>query len=94
MPGAVVDADPVDALDARGLVADDGGHRALEHGHEVRVVLAHRVDDEAVDARLVDGGDVGVLGAHGDEQQALARPDSQASARPSRKPVAAGSRKA
>ena len=91
--GAVVDADPVDALDPDRLVAHDGGHRAFQHGEEVRVVLAHRVDDEPVDAGLVHRRDVGVLRADRHEQQA--RPAcSHASASPSRKPVAAGSRNA
>ncbi len=69
--GPVVDADAVDPLDADRLVADDGGHRSLEDGEEVRVVLPHRVDDEPVDPGLVHGGDVDVVGADRDEQQAL-----------------------
>ena len=69
----VVDADPVDALDPRRLVADHRGHRPFQHGEEVRVVLADGVDDEAVDARAVHRGDVHVLGADRDEQQALTR---------------------
>ena len=93
MAFAVVDPDPVDALDPGRLVADHGRHRPLQHGEEVRVVLAHGVDDEAVDARPVHGGDVGLLGAHRHEQQTLARL-SHASASPSRKPVATGSRNA
>ena len=70
---AVVDADPVDALDARRLVADHRRHGPLQHGEEVRVVLADGVDDEAVDARTVHCGDVRVLGAHRHQQQPLAR---------------------
>ncbi len=70
---AVVDADPVDALDARRLVADHRRHGPLQHGEEVRVVLADGVDDEAVDARTVHCGDVRMLGAHRHQQQPLAR---------------------
>ena len=91
--GVVVDPDPVHALDARGLVADDRRHGPFQHGEEVRIVFADGVDDEAVDTRTVHRGDVGVLGAHRDEQQSLAR-RSHARASPSRKPVATGSRKA
>ena len=62
---AVVDADPVDALDARRLVADHRRHGPLQHGEEVRVVLADGVDDEAVDARTVHRGDVACSGLTG-----------------------------
>ena len=70
---AVVHPDAVDALHADRLIAHNDRHRALQHGDEVRVVLAHRVDDEPVHARLVHRRDVGVLRAHRDQQQTLPR---------------------
>ncbi len=53
------------------LVGDHRGHRSLQHGREVRIVVGHRVDDEAVDAGTVYRGDVLAFGVGRDQVQAL-----------------------
>ena len=72
---AVVDADPVHTVQARGLVADHGGDGPGQHRVEVRVVGGHGVDDEPVHpgAEHHPGGLGGVpAGVGGHEQQTLA----------------------